>query len=457
MLKSVFMRIKVNLTFLLLIAYGILNCEVIYDLGCVNPGNQIDVSIELPGKSVAVIPGCNCITNLVIKDKKLEFKINIENNNFFFPKKIYIEYADSTNDLISINGTLKEIFPEINYFYSSECSSCKRIKEILKKNAELNKYYVNLLDINKKENIIKLFEIKKKYHIDKIKTNVVTYYSNTGKFVILNGKKNILKKISSLKKKYIAVKHINSSEIKDENIEFESDFLVLLGLSGLIDGINPCAFSTIIFFITLLNFLRIDKKVIFQIGTSFSLGIFVTYIFIGIGLINILEILSKYSKIKIAFDYLIIGSLIFFIIISLYDLFIFFKYKKYDKVMNRLPLKFKQKIHKVIRNGINKKYIIITFFVVGIQIALIEGICTGQIYVPLLKVIFQEHNFNFYTLILIFYYNIAFITPLILVWGVFFYFGDNKKLKKIIEKQFIFVKVIIIILLLAILFYLLNF
>jgi hypothetical protein len=54
-------------------------------------------------------------------------------------------------------------------------------------------------------------------------------------------------------------------------------------LAGLIDGLNPCAFATIVFLVSYLSFLGKQNKEILTYGIIFTLGVFIAYIIAGVG------------------------------------------------------------------------------------------------------------------------------------------------------------------------------
>ena len=54
-------------------------------------------------------------------------------------------------------------------------------------------------------------------------------------------------------------------------------------IAGLIDGLNPCAFATIVFLVSYLSFLGKQSKEILTYGIIFTLGVFIAYIIAGWG------------------------------------------------------------------------------------------------------------------------------------------------------------------------------
>ena len=56
--------------------------------------------------------------------------------------------------------------------------------------------------------------------------------------------------------------------------------------AGLLDGLNPCAFATIVFMVNLLLLLGHSRRRILEVGLTYSAAVFVTYLLIGLGLFN---------------------------------------------------------------------------------------------------------------------------------------------------------------------------
>ncbi len=73
--------------------------------------------------------------------------------------------------------------------------------------------------------------------------------------------------------------------------------LVGVFLAGLLDGINPCAFATIIFLLSYLQVTRRSSTQILAVGGAFILGVFLTYFALGLGLV---EIVGKLEGFRVA-------------------------------------------------------------------------------------------------------------------------------------------------------------
>ena len=190
--------------------------------------------------------------------------------------------------------------------------------------------------------------------------------------------------------------------------------------AGLIDGINPCAFTVLVFFISFLNFVGYRKRELLVLGMVFILAVFLTYILLGLGLfkfIQSLEAFAWFSKII----YLGTASLAIILgIYSLYDCYIYRKTGNPEDVKLRLPDFIKQKIHKTIQNSSRNKNkslieLAIAVFLSGFIVSLLESVCTGQTYIPTIAYVFREPGLRIHATGYLVLYNLMFILPLVVI------------------------------------------
>ncbi len=205
-------------------------------------------------------------------------------------------------------------------------------------------------------------------------------------------------------------------------------------IAGFIDGLNPCAFATIIFLVSYLAFLGKANKEIITYGIIFTLGVFIAYILTGMGLMAGLRTLSGFPLITKGI-YLVIGIFAFVLgILSFYDYFQF-RCGHMEKMKLQLPMALKKKIHGIIRvQTRSPKAGFLGTFVLGFVIAITEVVCTGQVYLPTIGYIMtlpklRAHAFSYLVL-----YNIAFIIPLV---GIFVaaYFGVTSEKMAVLTKK----------------------
>jgi cytochrome c biogenesis protein CcdA len=205
-------------------------------------------------------------------------------------------------------------------------------------------------------------------------------------------------------------------------------------IAGLIDGLNPCAFATIIFLVSYLAFLGKANKEILTYGIIFTLGVFIAYILTGMGLMAGLRQLSGFPLITKGI-YFVIGIFAFVLgTLSFYD-YLQFRSGHMEKMKLQLPMALKKRIHGIIRiQTRSSKAGFLGTFVLGFVIAITEVVCTGQVYLPTIGYIMtlpklRAHAFSYLVL-----YNIAFIIPLV---GIFVaaFFGVTSERMALVTKR----------------------
>jgi thiol-disulfide isomerase/thioredoxin len=190
----------------------------------------------------------------------------------------------------------------------------------------------------------------------------------------------------------------------------------LLGIiiAGLLDGVNPCAFATIIFFVSYLLFLGRRRRDIVLMAVAFISAVFIAYFLIGVGAYNLLKYLVGYEIIaKIVF--LSFGIIAIVLgLLSLRD-YGYARKGKFDKMLLQLPLGIKQRIHRDIKKKTAVRGIIIGSFLTGLVISFLEFGCTGQIYLPTIMFMISKVGWRLKPILSLLVYNVMFVVPLIAI------------------------------------------
>lgn len=198
-----------------------------------------------------------------------------------------------------------------------------------------------------------------------------------------------------------------------------SDFsLIYFILLGVVDGVNPCAIAMLLMFISLLSFTT-KKQVLLKVSFSFISAIFISYFLFGTVLYSVLSEFSSGSILVKSVPWIIIGISGIFFLLNFYD-FIMSTLQKYDKIKNQLP-KGIQKFNRKLMASFTQKLdegsptlYIITFFI-GLIISFTEFLCTGQAYFTAILHLIHFTNFIGRGIILLLFYNLIFVLPLILI------------------------------------------
>jgi hypothetical protein len=204
-------------------------------------------------------------------------------------------------------------------------------------------------------------------------------------------------------------------------------------IAGFIDGINPCAFATLIFLVSYLTFAGKKSREILLYGAVFTSGVFVAYTLVGMGLMTFLHQLSAFPFISkgiylfIAFFALILGM------ISLYD-YVLFKRGQVAKWKLQLPMGLKKKIHEIIREGARFKGGLLATFGAGFIIAVCTVICTGQVYLPTIGFVMAIPELRKNAIFNLILYNIMYIVPLVGVFVLTFFGVTSEKMALVTKK-----------------------
>ncbi len=189
---------------------------------------------------------------------------------------------------------------------------------------------------------------------------------------------------------------------------------IVLG-AGLLDGINPCAFTTIIFLISYLSLVGASRKRMLYTGGAFTAAVFITYFAIGLAFFNAAKLLLEDQNMVKIVNILLLLLVAALAILSLIDFSKCRKGKTADMTL-QLPAFLKKGIHEKIRNFAKHKTAMVgASFILGIVIAAMELTCTGQVYIPIVTMI-AEPQHRVQAILYLFMYNIAFIIPLAAVF-----------------------------------------
>jgi len=219
-------------------------------------------------------------------------------------------------------------------------------------------------------------------------------------------------------------------------------------IAGFIDGINPCAFATIIFLVSYLTFMGKKGREILIYGIVFTSGVFIAYLLVGMGLmaflhqLNSFPLLSKGVYLLIAFFALTLG------VISLYD-YILFRRGQVAKWKLQLPMSLKKRIHEIIREQSRFKGGLLATFGAGFIIAVCTVICTGQVYLPTIGFVMGIPDLRKNAIFNLILYNIMYIVPLVGVFVLTFFGVTSEKVALVTKKQTGTVKLLTAILFLA--------
>ncbi len=190
--------------------------------------------------------------------------------------------------------------------------------------------------------------------------------------------------------------------------------------SGLIDGLNPCAISTLVFFMSLLAVARVRARGLLIMGLAFGTGTFLTYTALGFGLLRTLRFLTGFEWLRLAVEAGMVSALVILACLSFRDAYRFKRSGNPSDVLLRIPDGMRTSMHRVMRLGLAGPGLAIGGFLAGSAVTALESVCTGQLYIPTLTLIIEDSGtspeLTARAWVYLLLYNIMFIVPLAAVF-----------------------------------------
>lgn len=184
--------------------------------------------------------------------------------------------------------------------------------------------------------------------------------------------------------------------------------------AGLIDGINPCAFATLLFFLSYIILRSGSRRQILLVGCSFAAGIFCAYFLAGLGLEQIVTRTSWFSTVARWF-YGILGLLSVCLAVFSFRDAARAAHGSAAEMTLQLPGEEKSRIRSLIRAVAGSRLMPLWAFLVAFPVALLEFLCTGQTYLSTIVLIIAYQGLHSHTLLLLLLYNLLFILPLLVI------------------------------------------
>jgi len=338
--------------------------------------------------------------------------------------------------------------PKLVVFYSPSCSACQNAKAFVLPAIEREfkgKIAIEYRDISVKEEYLYLLSLEREYNNKEVKDLPIFFFN--GRF--LDGKAGTYNNLSVL---IAGSLHIRLKEGASAFIRLEDYFksfkpAVIIG-AGLIDGINPCAFTVIVFFLSFLALQGYRKRELIGIGLAFIFAVFLTYLLIGLG---VFQFLYRFQGFWMAAKIINYGVGAFSIVLGGIAVYDYFKYKKTGAtggLVLQLPAPIKNRIHAVIgsryRKTGGKRHLaglMLSALATGFLVSLLEAVCTGQTYLPTIVFILKTYH-DVRAFVFLLAYNIMFVVPLFIIFLFALLGVTSEGFSKILREKLGMVKIL---------------
>mgnify|MGYP001577899936 FL=1 len=348
-------------------------------------------------------------------------------------------------------------------FYAVGCRSCMIVERDVLPGIEAKygeKIIIEKYDIGISRNYAQMTRLEKMYGAEGgyVPEIIVSRYVLMGEKEIKSGLDKVIEKALA-EPEGTEVTGLTKEDVAAYQAPGAADSLILqrfatfsaftVGMAGFLDGLNPCAFTTIVFFISFLAFVGYRKREMILAGSFFTIAVFIAYFLIGLGIFKFLRSISAFNYAALVIN-IIIGSLAFILgILSIIDYFKFRKTHDAKASILQLPQSIKNRIHSIIggdfrqdKKGRRKALLKIAWisFTSGFAVSILESICTGQVYLPTIAYVLRMPNKHMSALSYLLVYNAAFIVPLVIVFILGLFGATSGVFSKFMQKHFGFVK-----------------
>lgn len=200
--------------------------------------------------------------------------------------------------------------------------------------------------------------------------------------------------------------------------------LTVIG-AGLIDGLNPCAFATLIFLIAYLSARERRGRDLLLTGAAFTLGVFVAYLGLGLGMLKFLTTLPILNQLG-KWIYGITALLCLALAWTSFGDYLKARQGRLQDMTLKLPDRFKNLTRKLIREGSGMGNFVLASFGLGFVVSVVELACTGQVYLPTIIFVLGLAEWRARAAAALVIYNLMFVAPLIVVF-LLAYFGTTSQ------------------------------
>lgn len=296
------------------------------------------------------------------------------------------------------NDTLKNTVT-VEYFYIIGCPKCEKATPVIE--AVIGSYggMVNFLKYNANE---EGRELAIKYQLPGVPSVVV----NGKRLIAYEDYNGDTARLETLLKEAIENTSIPASAQAEKIVLSVPSVLVV----GFLAGFNPCLLAILAFIASVTLATTGRRRNVILIVIMFSLGIFVTYLIVGLGLLRILE------------ESPLLQDTIRNILVALISILgIWHVYDAYHLRKNTESSFYTPKAFIRLTESVTKKVSLPASFFIGAMFSLIKAPCVGAVYFVILDMVRSGEGAG---LLYLAAYNLGVVLP-VLVLGVAIAFGLN--------------------------------
>jgi cytochrome c biogenesis protein CcdA len=367
-------------------------------------------------------PACGECSALDPGEYFINATIDIGSNSFETYKKITLESGDNVtenntsndtqitgnnvtdnnvlinNSYITNTTSVKAVIVE--YFYDPACQKCAKVYPTIDKIIRSHGDGITFSKYNVKTD--EGLELARKYKIPGIPSIVI----NEKKLIAYDDYGGDVAELERLLNDAIANPDQENGEVHDKIVlSIPSVFVV-----GFLAGFNPCLLAILAFIASVTLATTGKRKNVMLIVVMFSLGIFVTYLIVGIGLLRIIDQSASLQS-----------TITNIIIILITLLGIWHIYDAYHLKKNTESSFYTPKAFIRLTESITKNVSLTAAFLMGALFSLIKAPCVGAVYFVILDMVRSGDGTG---MLYLASYNLGVVLPVLII-GAAIAFGLN--------------------------------
>jgi hypothetical protein len=202
--------------------------------------------------------------------------------------------------------------------------------------------------------------------------------------------------------------------------------LVTIVAAALADGVNPCAFAAMVLLVSVLSAPalgggrsteggRTGKRALVIGGASFVAAVFATYFLIGLGLFAGARSLAAFPLAERVVFWAVWAVAVAGGVFSGVDAAVYFRTGDPERLRLKVPEGLRRRFAPLLRRQFTVLGLVAGGVAGGFVISLMEGVCTGQLYLPTIQCMARWADARTRWIAYLALYNLLFILPLVAI------------------------------------------
>lgn len=316
---------------------------------------------------------------------------------------------------------------ELFLFTTYACDNCSKVKEYLNEEfgdgatisvvsgeeSILSNVYVTELNIMEEGNLALLDTFMEEYAVpDDLRQVPILFYAEGFLSGEENIKENLMEELCDGAGLGFVRDKRESPDAAKTGMEQGWSQIPRLFMTGLINGVNPCAASMLLM---VLSILLVTKKFFLRGSLLYLAGKVTAYMMMGLGAFGLFQVVQEavFVRVQRGIEIAFAAAALSLCLLNLYD-FRNTRKKQYGKVVVQLPGKLRKWNHNMIEKlkNVSPKRMLPAVFLLGLVISAGEFFCTGQLYVASIFILLKQGQQELLTVaMLLLVYMLAMCIP----------------------------------------------